>query len=179
MLRASICAREAAFKAPRPASWAAANATCVRRIFRPVQLGNKDTPSRIGLEDKVQLSGSTLAPTRSVGTTAGDLRRHRRQCKPPSRRVFSCACGPACAQPDTTHRPAGVVGFGCAQAGVVSARVSTSTRLRCGWRQQHGDGGCKLGCGETGKGLVVRHRFKTRSLLTVSLHPDTRMQRLQ
>ena len=176
MPRASICAREAAFEAPRPANWAAANATCVRRSSRPVQLGN--TPP-VGLGDIVRLSGSAWAPTRSVGTTAGDLRRHRRQCKPPSRRVFSCACGPACAQPDTTHRPAGVVGFGCAQAGVVSARVSTSPRLRCGWRQQHGDGGCKLGCGEAGDGRVVGHGFKTRSLPTVSLHPDARMQRLQ
>ena len=36
---------------------------------------------------------------------------------------------------------------------------------------QHGDGGCKLGCGEAGDRRVVGHGFKTRSLPTVSLHP--------
>ena len=36
---------------------------------------------------------------------------------------------------------------------------------------QHGDGGCKLGCGGAGDGRVVGHGFKTRSLPTVSLHP--------
>ena len=40
-----------------------------------------------------------------------------------------------------------------------------------GTAPQHGDGGCKLGCGEAGDGRVVGHGFKTRSLPTVSLHP--------
>ena len=35
----------------------------------------------------------------------------------------------------------------------------------------HGGGGCKLGCGGAGDGLAVGKGFKTRNLLTASLHP--------
>ena len=96
------------------------------------------------------------------------------------------------AQADATHRAAGVLGFGCAQGWVVSARAKPSTRWRCGQRgsvllyvalhsvrvsvmlvhrPQRGGGGCKLGCGGADDGRAIRKFFKTRSLPTASLHP--------
>ena len=99
---------------------------------------------------------------------------------------------PAGAQADATHRAAGVVGFGCVQGRVVSARAKPSTRWRCGQQgsvlsnvalrsvrvlvmlvhqPQRGGWGCKFCCGGAGNGWPVGKGFKTRSLPTSSLHP--------
>ena len=72
---------------------------------------------------------------RPLGTSS----RRRRTCGETSgtagRRAGGSPPAPAAsAQADATQRAAGVVSFGCAQGGVVSARAKLSTRWGCGQR---------------------------------------------
>jgi len=69
--------------------------------------------------------GTSSRRWRTCGETAGTAGR---------RAVGSPPAPAASVQADATQRAAGVVSFGCAQGGVVSARAKLSTRWGCGQR---------------------------------------------
>jgi len=72
-----------------------------------------------------RLIGASSRRRGTCGATAGTAD-HRADGSPP--------VPAASAQADATHRAAGVVSFGCAQGGVVSARAKPSTRWGCSQR---------------------------------------------